>query len=69
MALYQKKPTIVEAVQAGVAANYGVLGALVTEDWIIKSLAGTLTTLNKTSFESKYSAAPSSSTLVGDDVN
>ena len=69
MPLYQKKPTIVEAVQSGIQGNYGILGALVTEDWIIKSVAGTLTTMSDTEFTNKYSPAPSSASLTGDDVD
>jgi hypothetical protein len=69
MPLYQKKPTIVEAIQSGVSANYGSLGALVTEDWILKSYAGTLITMNNDDFEDKYTPAPSSSVLVGDDID
>ena len=69
MPLYQKKPTIVEAVQASLSGNYGILGALVTEDWIIKSVAGTLTTMGNTEFTNKYNPAPSSASLTGDDVD
>ena len=69
MPLFQKKPTIVEAVQAGLQGSFGILGALVTEDWILKSVAGTLTTMSNTEFGIKYSPAPSSASLTGDDVD
>lgn len=69
MPLYQKKPTIVEAIESGIAGNYGVLGALVTDDWIIKSYSGTLITMDNTTFESLYTPAPSSSVLTGEDLD
>lgn len=69
MPLYQKKPTIVEAIESGIAGNYGVLGALVTDDWIIKSYSGTLITMDNDTFESLYTPAPSSSVLTGEDLD
>ena len=69
MAKFQKKPTVVDAIQIDSQADYGALGALVTEDWIIKQYSGTLTTMSKDSFASKYNPAPPTATLTGSDVD
>lgn len=69
MPRYQKKPTVVEAFQSGSQQNLGALGSLITNDWIIKSVEGTLTTLSNTDFTEKFNPAPASAELTGDDVN
>ena len=66
---YQKKVTIVEANQAGVAANFGVLGNLVTDDFILILASGAMHTLSSADMAAKYTAAAVTSSLTGEDWN
>lgn len=66
---FQRKPTIVEAIQVKAPANYGVLGALVTNDWIITTALGTLGTLNLTDFNNTFVLTGQNAELTGTDVN
>ena len=68
MARYAKKAVVVDSYQAGSAADYGILGNLVTADWIIHTAAGLMLTLDNTTFTTKYSATTDSATLTGTDV-
>lgn len=66
---YQKKPTIVGAMQAETPGDYGVLGSLVTTDWIIRAASGTLLTMDNATFVLKYQEASDTATLTGDDYD
>jgi hypothetical protein len=69
MAKYVKLPTIVEAFASGKEQNLGTLGALTTDDMIIRLAAGDLCTMTDTSFYLKYQETNDSATLTGEDWN
>lgn len=66
---YQKLPTIVGAMQASAPGDFGVLGVLTTDDWIIRGADGTFVTMDDTTFKSKYTRASDTATLTGNDYN
>lgn len=66
---FQRKPTIVEAIQVKAPGNYGLLGSLVTNDWIITTALGTLGTLNATNFSNTFVATGQNAELTGTDIN
>jgi len=66
---FQRKPTIVEAIQVSTPANFGSLGALVTGDWIINTILGTLGTLNSTDFNNTFMQTSQNAELTGSDIN
>jgi len=68
MARYAKKTVVVDAYQTDLAGDYGVLGSLVTDDWILHTAAGLLLTLDSANFAIKYTATSDSATLTGTDV-
>ena len=65
--IYIKKPTIVEAYQADVVIDFGSLGDLTTEDWIIKLDSGAMHTMADEPFQEKYNLTQQNSPLVGED--
>jgi hypothetical protein len=69
MPKYQRKPTIVEAIQVKTAGNYGVLGAIALNDWIITNADGELSTLTNTEFNNAFTLTSQNSDLIGTDVD
>lgn len=64
---YQKHTVVVGATTAGVAADYGALGNLVTDDYILQLADSTLHTLSSNDFNSKYTVVSASTPLTGSD--
>jgi hypothetical protein len=69
MAKYQRKPTVIDGIQVGVAGDYGVLGNLGTTDWLMTTATGTLHTLDDTSFNSAFALTSQTATLTGTDTD
>lgn len=67
MARYIKKTTVVDAEQVLASADYGVLGNLVTDDWILNLADGTFQTMNCTDFADKFISTSGSRALTGTD--
>lgn len=65
---YQRTAVIVGAQQAYTGGDYGVLGTLISTDYIIKLASGTIVTEDATTFEAKYSLTNDNATLVGADI-
>jgi hypothetical protein len=51
---YARKRSVVMAGQAGSQADYGVLGNLITTDYIVSLDDGTLTSAAEADFEARY---------------
>lgn len=66
MARYQKKATIVEAIQMITDRDLGVLGTVNSNDWMIVTADGSLHSMTSSDFSSKYTTAAASATLTGD---
>ena len=69
MAKYQRRPTVIDGIQVGVAGDYGVLGNLGTSDWLITTVVGTLHTLDSASFNDTFIMTGQNAELTGTDVN
>jgi hypothetical protein len=67
MAKYMKISTVVEAFQAGTDGNYGILGTLVSTDWIIHMLNGDIHTMSNADFIVKYTSTSATAALSGTD--
>jgi hypothetical protein len=67
MAKYQKNPTVVVAFQAVNPADYGVLGNLISTDWILDLASGDLHSMSNATFITKYSLASDTATVTGID--
>lgn len=65
--VYQKKTVVVGAMTAGSQIDMGTLGALVTDDYILKLASGDLHTLASVDFNAMYDAVNSNTTLTGTD--
>lgn len=69
MARYQKRSTVIDAHQADVDGNYGILGTMVSTDWILYLASGSIYTMDNTTFNNLYVATSETAVLVGTDWN
>lgn len=51
---YVKKKVVVAAKQVQAPGDYGVLGNLISGDWILNLANGNLVTMDNTNFQDKY---------------
>lgn len=66
---YQKKPTVVGALQitAASAGNYGDLGTLASGDWMLYLSDGTVHSMMDAQFQLNYDQAGDTALLTGSD--
>lgn len=62
----QKLPVVLGATQVATAGDYGLLGVLTTQDWVLVSTTNTLTTISNAIKESDFIVIPDSSLLTGE---
>ncbi|KKN79186.1 hypothetical protein LCGC14_0342030 [marine sediment metagenome] len=69
MARYIKVATVVDGEQIVTSADFGALGNLVTDDWILTLKDGSFQTMNSTDFANKYISTSGSTALTGSDYD